>query len=578
MKRVDRRRGEEWVLRALDGDLSPAEREQLERALAEDAELSRFAAEQRRLAALLAGDSVADETPELEASAARAIAAAVRQRAAGAEPPATRELGGRRTLVLVGAAAAAAVLWWVLPRTDSGSPQGSSEPPGLPLAALAEDPDPRAPAALDTTGPSLAEELVATFGALADADEARRREAGERLASGDAGHRFRLRREVEALFDTDPAPEVARGALTYLGVCGDSLSLRVIEEFLADPQLGAVAATALADAGEAGWRSLAIATRNPATRELALAAWPASADGHSAAPLLEAAATAVLRGEELEPWRETLSRVAAAGGPALAAVLAGVGREPALEPLLLASLGPEHAPFLAEVGRGRTGEALICAAAAATGCDALVPELAAAARSGPTADAALASLAQLPGAAALAELVELYRGGRIPRERLQGLLAAGAPRDAEAWVGLADRLAARGGAQGEALAECLLELPEQDGARALVRLARAELPADLRFLAVAAADGSDRATADELRRLLGDLDRGDARLGARALQAHLTCTDLTATLALFPPSARDRFAPLLAPAAERGGAPDLLRLARELRSHLPLDFAGDLKP
>lgn len=479
----------------------------------------------------------------------------------------------------VGALAAAALLVFLLrarPTEEARAPEVAVRP--LPPPPTLPVPEPIDRARLErardevrcllASDPSPAPELARRF------DDGAR----ELIRAG-----WPILRLVEANL-ADPDPLVARAAARYLGVRGDRLAMRALENSLANPTTCVDAALALCDAGDAGLDGLVPALREPRACALVVERLVERRNENSAR-LLEGAVRDAARVRD------------ARGGSArlLAAIDA------------LARLGPAGVPPLLRVGSDATltRAEVVDALARTDGAADAVAEFVITRPRGIEADLALDAVAALQPARALPLLerrcleerelrpqaletiaryggqpgleilVRLAASGRIPRAEIEPpiLETLAGDRDAGRAVVLdADRDGRRG--EIAAFQRILSDSPGQGGAPALVALGGSKLlpSSDRRWCVLLAGETGLASDADLVADLFRRVRPSEKDIRAACLIAIRSLAGLEGLerfLESLPPRVAERVLALLAAQeAKERPASTVSRLARELEDAL----------
>ncbi|MFO0981405.1 MAG: hypothetical protein U1E76_06555 [Planctomycetota bacterium] len=342
----------------------------------------------------------------------------------------------------------------------------------------------------------------------------------------------------------DPDAAVARAAVRYLGVRGDTLAMETLKDALRVPAIQADVVRALGDAGDAGLATLALALRDASLEALALTQLARQRTA-AAARVIEKEiqrAREAGRAPQLLPWFDALASMGEVAVPSLLELAA----TSELEPLAIGAL--------AHTDGARAGVAGIAAEAGARpgvllpvigelGVVAALPYVEQQCRAGAARDQALACLAALGGPDALRVLVRLVQGGRLLASLAASVAAPILDRDAEAATSLVDVLVGDGDSAGaRVLLDLLTERTSVASVPALVALARCDLLHETereRAVAAVAAAGT-REQVGAMRNLLAGALPSEHRFAAAVVASIAALGGDAAAEASVADLARDR--------------------------------------
>ncbi|MHC4375287.1 MAG: hypothetical protein ACYS26_01685 [Planctomycetota bacterium] len=486
------------------------------------------------------------ERPVAEVDVDRAL-----ERLAAARPGGVASEPQRSLWPIVGTVLAAAAVVLLMLRPWRTFPAGDSQPKvdqGETLAGAA------APAA------GVNERLAAWTGLSADSDPSAWPERPDVDFAG-----------LVELLNSDAADAGRAAALALATEPGSSLHLERASELADRTEHTLWALARLGFEGRAPLERALIDPRRGDAALLAMSVWPAEWREEallrgSLSPAAEPALRAALQRELLATESGTRTLLSASFASGDASLLAGLSAEQ----------GAWVQAFVAE--RKRFDELALLALDAAGG-GALDAELTAGLIDA-TLDRrrrarALPVLAELRGTAAVLALVELELSGQIGSSELEVLARPLAAEGSGDWATVAREVRER--RELDALYQLALGFPGDGSAGALLELGgREELSAEARAWAWL---GSERALDDaglaRLAVLACEVDRNDRQAAAAALVVLARRTDVEQTLDRFDLHARvrERVRTKLSDAMGSAQPSELIGLARELRSALPLTLS-----
>jgi hypothetical protein len=421
---------------------------------------------------------------------------------------------------------------------------------------------------------TLREHLLLAFEGIGEQDDAQAAAADFDELCRDLHRKWSLLRNVEALVE-DPRPAVARAALRYLGVRGDSISTGVLRQALARSELRACCLAALGDLGRPAVGVLAELLGDAELWKPALERLCEIGGREAARSIEEQLADASVGETRARLLMEGLGSI---GAPAVESFLRLASRPGSPAPELMGTLvyvqgaRDELVRFLEEEHEGVTTDALLQAVTLLQP-DAALGWLRELSEGYELREPALDCLREWDGAAlALPELRRLYVGGRVPRERVVEVALQVILRDPLGSASHAEHLIEEGEPRLlQDLYELLLACEHRAAGEALAVLALADvLPADQRqWAALAVGELRDRVGMERLADGLPALDVHDRRLMAACLvTVHEVGGRELAEEALHQLPIDEPTRILAALEGSRGGALGLNRVARELSGRL----------